>query len=217
MKKSTGYIVAGVVSVASLLGAAWYSVTYNDSRLVVPTDFSTFQFQSQDFVMLTGISLFVIYVFIMIGVLICGIIKSKKQDKRKTRTLNPKLGLLGFFGFLGFGGFWTYALEGRFNFFLFFLFFGFFGFYYEGKMSGTFKDERFLENSKLAQFQAMKVGFSFIVLLMFVIGSGLFQRNLEFLTILIISSLALICALTLFLSEYYLYKLDHDEMKDETE
>ena len=112
-------------------------------------DFGSYVFQVRDLPMIISVLLTCAYGLTLLGLLILKIIRNKGQaaEARFTRKLNPKLGLLGFLGFLGFGGFWTFSYDGSIFPFVFFLFFGFFGFYYEGKMSGTFMDERFRENA----------------------------------------------------------------------
>lgn len=114
------------------------------------------------------------------------------------------LGLLGFLGFLGFlNGYW-----GR------FVFFGFFGFFFEGKMSDTLIDERFLENRKKAQFMACKAAFvGTFITFFFLSFDGLFP-NTEYLLMTVQILLSLSIALAVFLSEYLLYRYDHDEIKE---
>lgn len=125
----------------------------------------------------------------------------------KTRRLNPKLGFLGFFGFLGFldldlPGFW-----------LRFIFFGFFGFFYEGKMSDTLMDERFRENKNRAQLMALKIAFVVIIIALLFLSLGEYFNimSTEYLYRVGNSLIALSIALAMFLSEYLLYRYDHDE------
>lgn len=109
-----------------------------------------------------------------------------------TRKIDPRLGWLGVLGFLGFAGFYTYSADGSVFPFAFFLFFGFFGFYYEGRMSGTFMDERFRENIVRARLRAYRI------------------------TFLTMMAALVILALGIFLSEYLLYRYDHDDQADES-
>lgn len=138
----------------------------------------------------------------------------RKEPTQRTRKLNPKWGLFGFFGFLGFTGFFTYHIDQTMFPFIFFSFFGFFGFYFEGKMSNTFMDERFRENALRAQLYALKTGFSLVFLVVLSVGWGLFAKSPENCAVYLLISLSLICALTMFLSEYLLYKYDHEEEQD---
>lgn len=141
------------------------------------------------------------------------IIQQKKNVPKtnRTRKLNPKWGFLGFFGFLGFldfdsPGFWTR-----------FIFFGFFGFFYEGKMSNTLMDERFRENKNKAQLMALKIAFAviIIVLSLFSLGEYFMVMSIETLSRIVHSLIALSIALAIFLSEYLLYRYDHDEYSND--
>ncbi len=133
----------------------------------------------------------------------------------KTRKLNPKLGYLGILGFMGFLGIWSYQASREVFPFIFFGFFGFFGFFFEGKMSDTLMDERYMENRKNAQLKAYRIGFS--IMTMTLIASSwdwLFGSNdarLLFITIL----LSLAYGLVIFLSEYLLYRYDSNDFSEE--
>lgn len=52
----------GVASILALVISCWYSVTYNNSRLVVPTDFASYTFQIKDLPMIISVSFFCLYV-----------------------------------------------------------------------------------------------------------------------------------------------------------
>ena len=133
------------------------------------------------------------------------------------KAINPKLGCFGVLGFLGFAGFWTYSVDGTVFPFAFFLFFGFFGFYYEGKMSGTFMDERFRENIARAKLKAYKITFGVMLLALIILCQGKLFGNLEYTLIASIITLSLALALGIFLSEYLLYRYDHDDQAEESE
>ena len=200
-------VILAVVVVALLAAASWYSVTFNDRRLVDPMDFSAYEFRVQDLPMIVSIALFVLYV-LYLGVLVVRAIianKLRAEGSKTTRKLNPKLGLLGFAGFLGFSGFWTYSAFHAVSPFVFFAFFGFFGFFYEGRMSNTFMDERYEENRARAELTAHRTAISITFL-----SLGSLEYTLIALTILI--SLAI--ALDLFLSEYLLYRYDCADQTD---
>lgn len=134
-----------------------------------------------------------------------------------TRKISPKLGCLGILGFLGFAGFWTYAVDGTIFPFAFFLFFGFFGFFYEGKMSGTFMDERFHENAVQARLKAYRITFGIMLVALVILCQGKLFGSLEYTLIAAIITLSLALALGLFLSEYLLYRYDHGEKAEEGE
>lgn len=207
----------GAVSVLALVISCWYSITYNDSRLVVPTDFAVYTFQIKDLPMIISVSFFCLYVLGMMAALILAVVRRNQTAKEtnRTRRLNPKLGGLGFLGLLGFAGFWTYQVDESVYPFAFFLFFGFFGFYYEGKMSGTFMDERFRENANRAQLTALKITNVIMFLALIVLCQRKLLGNLDFTLIAIIIILSLALGLEIFLSEYLLYRYDHDDQYDE--
>ena len=93
--------------------------------------------------------------------------------------------------------------------------FGFFGFFYEGKLSNTFMDGRFRENAVRAQLTAMRVPFAIIFLTLIVLGRGTLLGSLEYTLIAVLILLSLSVALALFLSEYLLYRYDHDDQIEE--
>lgn len=207
----------GVASILALVISCWYSVTYNNSRLVVPTDFASYSFQIKDLPMIISVSFFCLYVLGMVIALFlaCSRQNQAAREKNRTRRLNPKLGSLGFLGLLGFAGFWTYRIDESVYPFAFFLFFGFFGFYYEGKMSGTFMDERFRENANRAQLMALKITNVIMFIALFVLCQRKLFGNLDYTLIAIIIILSLALGLEIFLSEYLLYRYEHDDQYDE--
>lgn len=218
MKNKVKLIVGcGIACVLLLIISIWYAITFNNSRLVSPTDFASYTFQIKDLPMTISVMLFCIYVLFVFIILSVEIIKRKLSARRSviTRKLNPKLGHLGFLGVFGFFGFWTYSINESIFPFVFFLFFGFFGFYFEGQMSGTFMDERFRENAVHAQLSALKVTYSIIFVGLIVLCQGSLFRNLNYTLIAVIILLSLALALGLFLSEYLLYRYDHDDNFDE--
>lgn len=207
----------GVISILALVISCWYSVTYNDSRLVAPTDFAGYTFQIKDLPMILSVSFFCLYV---LGMVIAFFLAGRRQaqqakEANRTRRLNPKLGYLGFLGFLGFAGFWTYQVDESVYPFVFFLFFGFFGFYYEGKMSGTFMDERFRENANRAQMTALKISYSINFIALVALCQRNFWGNLDYTLIAVIIIISFALGLEIFLSEYLLYRYDHDDQYDE--
>ncbi len=220
MKKNTLkiWIGCGIFCLLSLLISSWYAVTYNDSRLVVPMDAGSYTFQGKDLPMILSISLSCIYIFaLVIGIMVCAGKKQRKiLETNITRNISPKLGFLGLFGFLGFTGFFTYPIDGTVFPFMFFLFFGFFGFFFEGKMSGTFMDERFRENAVRAQLAACKTTFTITFLALILLCRGKLFGSLEYTLIAVIIVLSLALACGLFLSEYLLYRYDHDDLTEES-
>lgn len=188
--------------------AVWYDLSYNGGRLVYPMD--SYAFQPTDMPMLTALALDFLCALYLMVLLFHAVLAQRQQvrETQHTRRLSPKFGLLGFLGFLGFAGFWSCPAINDITPFAFFLFFGFFGFFFEGKMSDTLMDERFRENELRAQLLAYRIGFAVIVLLL--IGTGMGSRFApEIIAPVMMGGVALAIALTMFLSEYLLYRYDH--------
>lgn len=221
MRKNKAKILigCGIFCVLLTLISSWYAVKFNGSRLVVPMDFNSYTFEVKDLPMIASVSLDCIYGFTLFITLILSIKRNRQQVERTntTRKLNPRLGFLGLLGFLGFAGFWTYSIDGSVFPFVFFMFFGFFGFYYEGRMSGTFMDERFRGNAILAQLKAYKITLSIILIALIVLCQGKLFGNLEYTLMATIIVLSLALALGIFLPEYLLYRYDHEDHADESE
>ena len=205
--KTKEIIIPGIICMILLAASIWYSVKYNESRLIVPTDLETYQFSPKDIPIICSILLTIGYGYYLLACLGKTSIQQKKNilKTNRTRRLNPKLGFLGFFGFLGFiGGGWFR-----------FVFFGFFGFFYEGKMSDTLMDERFRENKNKAQLMAFKVAFAVIIFALFLILVGESFWSIEYLFTVVYILISLSIALAIFLSEYLLYRYDHDAYSSE--
>ena len=208
-------VILGVVVVLLNLASSWYSVNFNESRILAPMDYSEYIFQWKDLPMIASVVLAVLIMFF--------IIKTDRETKRqvadsnKTRKISPFFGFFGCFGFLGFLGFYTYHLDKNISPFFAFAFFGFFGFFYEGKMSGILMDERYRENLIRAQLTALKTAFVIIGVTLFLVGSGRLLGNLEYTLIAMVILVSLAFALALFLSEYLLYRYDHDDLYSESE
>ena len=101
----TKWIVGlGAACAAVTAAACWYSVQYNDARLVVPMDFSEYSFQVRDLPMIGAISLVVAYALFLAALWLRAMVKETKRRANQdyTRRINPNLGLLGFWGSWGF-------------------------------------------------------------------------------------------------------------------
>ncbi|MDO4327600.1 MAG: DUF3796 domain-containing protein [bacterium] len=209
----------GILCILLVAASSWYTITFNDSRFIVPMELSEYVFRVQDLPMIVSGILLILY-FLYLFIWLVGAItanKRKETTAQSTRAVNPKLGFLGFMGFAGFLGFWTYSIDKTIFPFVFFMFFGFFGFFYEGKMSHTFMDERYKENKMKAHMTANKTALAIIFLATLILGQGKLMGNLEYTLIAIIIVIALSVAIELFLSEYLLFCYDHDEMSEESE
>ena len=207
----------GIFCAAAMLLSTWYAVTFNGSRLVAPMDFERYSFTWKDLPMLLSTALTCVYISALFLLLLVRIGKSRKSlaAASATRSVNPKLGFMGLLGFLGLAGFWSHSVTGDVSPFLFFLFFGFFGFFYEGKMSGTFMDERFRENAARAQRTAYKITFRITLIALIILCQGKLLGRLEYTLMAVIIVLSLTLALGIFLPEYLLYRYDHSGQADE--
>lgn len=132
-----------------------------------------------------------------------------------TRVISPRLGILGLLGFLGFIGF----IPGVFNYrgsanvpfvFFFFAFFGFFGFYYEGKMSNTQMDERFLANRQRAAARASQTALTVIVFAA-IISLSVLRLSVYMQLSFLIAVIGFAFGLSCFLQQYLLYRYENEE------
>ena len=216
MKNNTKHtIILGVICTLLAAAASWYTITFNDSRLIVPMDLSEYVFRVQDLPMIISgilITLYVLYLFVL---LVKAIDTKKKIEKTSqfARAVSPKLGFLGFAGFLGFLGFWTYSIDKTIFPFIFFMFFGYFGFFYEGKMSNTFMDERYMENKRRAQRKAHRIaqGIVYVTLFLVAMAEGRILKATDTKLIILVIAVACSIAVDIFLGEYLLYQYDHEE------
>ncbi len=203
-------VLLGMTCAAATGTAVWYDLTYNSGRLVYPMD--SYAFQPMDIPMIIVVAADVLFFLHLAFLLVRGIRVQKERAAKtgRTRRLSPKLGFLGFCGFLGFAGFWTYGALGDLSGFIFFAFFGFFGFFFEGKMSNTLMDERYKENAARAERKALRIGFGIIFFLLIFAGQA-GRLTAELVAPILIAGIALAVALTIFLSEYLLYRYDYDD------
>ena len=202
-KSMTRWLLAGGLVLAVMLASCAYSVLYNESRWVAPMDLSTYQFRMEDLPMLIAVPLFAVYILASGFRLFQAARRQRLQDQPGyTRHLDPRLGFLGF---------WTYAAQRVIFPFFFFIFFGFFGFYYEGKLSDTLADEMFEEHRLKAQLKAYKIGMSLIFLMLWLVGFGLFSQQLDYVAIYLTIGISLAYAVTVFMSEYLLYRYERQE------
>ncbi len=209
----------GMMTALLVAASVWYTVQFNDSRFLAPIDLSEYTFRLQDLPMLaSGIVLLLYLIYLAV---LCFGAAQKKQNREKsakmTRKVDPKFGFLGLLGFAGFLGFWTYGVDKTIFPFVFFIFFGFFGFFYEGRMSDTFMDERYLENKLRAQATANKTTVALVFLATLILGQGKLMGNLEYTLIAFLIVVSLSIALGMFLSEYLLYRYDNDDAFAESE
>ena len=83
---------------------------------------------------------------------------------------------------------------------------------FEGKLSHTLEDELFQENRyEKAQLKHIKTGFRLLFIVIWLMGLGMFSRNVEWCAIFMLISVSFIYALVLFLSNYFLYRYEKGE------
>lgn len=218
-KQAKVFAALGGVCALAMAASVWYSVRFNDGRLVEPMDFSAYAFRPQDLPMILSLSVLTLYILCLAGWCLRTAIDARRRAEaaHTTRALNPKLGFLGLFGFLGFGAIWTYQRDGSIFPVVFLVFFGFFGFFYEGKMSNTLMDERYRENKQKASARADALALRLILIFTVILPQGRLLGSLEHTLTVYLVLICLTLALDLFLGEYLLYRYDHDELPDESE
>ena len=91
---------------ATMAGAVWYSLKFNQGRLVYPMDFGSYVFNYKDLPMILVCAMVIIYIaFVCLTAFANAVKNSKNSEKSYTRKINPKL---GFLGFLAFWVFWNF-------------------------------------------------------------------------------------------------------------
>ena len=95
MKHSTlkNIVLPGIFCAACLGASVWYSVVFNHSRLIAPTDFSTYVFRVQDLPLMLACILCAAY---LIWLFVRGFQHAQQQkSSATTRTIDPRFGFLG--------------------------------------------------------------------------------------------------------------------------
>ena len=125
MKKSRKKltIIFGVICTLFIAVSSWYTITYNESRILKPMNWSDYVFRTQDLPMISSVILFILYLLYLVMPMRTAILPDRRREaaSQSARTVNPKLGLLGLSGFAGFLGFWTYRMDKSIFFFVFFI------------------------------------------------------------------------------------------------
>lgn len=212
-------VLLGALCILLTVLSAGYTAVFNESRFLVPMELSTYEFRVRDLPMLlSGVLLTAYLVYLAVLLFRAAQVRQRREAAAQiTRTLSPKLGFLGLFGFAGFLGFWTYSVDQTIFPFWFFVFFGFFGFFYEGRMSGTLMDERYLENKLRAQTTADRTAFALLFVAATILVQGRLLGSLDYTLIALVITVALSFALNLFLREYLFYRYDHDDVAESEE
>lgn len=204
-------IIMGVCCALLLVVGIIYSFLCNEGRWVKEMNISEYVFSIKDIPMLAIGVLIAIYALYIATVMIGNAFSKKKKATNYTRKISSYFGFLGLFGFLGFAGFWTYSEQGLIYPFMFFSFFGFFSFFFEGKLSSTLEDEMFIANRRKATLKAHQISFKLLFIVIWLVGMGMFSRNVEWCAIFMLISISLIYAFVPFLSKYLLYRYEKEE------
>ena len=178
-------IFMGLGCAVLLIAAVIYSLLYNEGRWVKEMDMSTYVFSPKDIPMLAVGVLIAVYAVYILVLCVRNALSKKYPDKKYSRTISPLWGFCGIFGF--------------------------FGLFFEGKLSHTLEDELFQENRRKAQLKAYKTGFRLLFIVIWLMGLGMFSRNVEWCAIFMLISVSFIYALVLFLSNYFLYRYEKGE------
>lgn len=182
-KQKTWLLIGtGVLVILLMTASSLYSVKYNEARLVEPMDFSQYVFRMEDLPMIGSGILCGFYVICLIALIIRTASRNARETA-KTRT--------------------TRRINPK---------FGFFGFFYEGKMSHTFMDERYLENAKRAQHNALKIAFGVMVAALVILCYGSRFSVEPGITMLSAASLLSFgVGIVQFLGQYLLYRYDRED------
>ena len=89
MKKKTKIIIGmGILCILLNIVSTWYATVFNNSRLVVPTDFKSYTFQIKDLPMILSVLLTCTYIFALFLVLFTSISKQRKQIEKTKTPIN---------------------------------------------------------------------------------------------------------------------------------
>lgn len=131
-----------------------------------------------------------------------------KNDKNTTRRISPWLGALGFLGFVGPI---IYNQTGDLTGLVFLGFFGFFAFYFEGKMSGTLRDERFKYNEQRAIMIAGRVNSVATAFALIITVNYIAPKGSDIALSFLVAILAILWAVHILLQMSLLYYFEHRE------
>lgn len=89
MKTKVAVIWGAVCALLAVISSC-YTVAFNDSRLIVPMDFSEYKFRVQDLPMIVTGIFFAVYILYLFSLLVKAIVANKcgKVSVRSTRVIN---------------------------------------------------------------------------------------------------------------------------------
>ncbi len=215
-KKGVRLLIFGFVSMLIFVITAYFSVNTNNGRLLYPATWTSYYFKMADLPMIVGWSVLSVFFIDLAATLTVHHMATKRDFEKhgKVRRPNPGLGYLGFLGFTGFIGIFTELLYHNAAPFTLFIFFGFFGYFYEEKVSKVLSDERQRVNRREAQAKANGLGFKLqIVVLLVAMAAGM-TGHAAVTAAVLTAGISLVCALTIYLTEYLVYRYDKYDVRD---
>ena len=96
-KTVRGFVAAGLGCAGLMAAAVWYSVTYNEARLVEPMDFSTYVFRPQDLPMILGILAVAAYALCLAAAVVRAAFRARRDPDSAVYTsrVGPRRGGVG--------------------------------------------------------------------------------------------------------------------------
>ncbi len=199
--------------ILSIIGSI-HSVIFNESRLIIPTDLSTYEFRFADLIL--GIPLVIFILSVCVATVYYPILILNKSTFKKyklgeqTPKIHNKKWVLGFVGILGFIPLVTNLSTTNIDYIniILLVFFSQFAYYFQCKFSDILVDERFMYNLALAESKAYKIAYT-TVIIAFILSVPRLSGNV--LNIFLLSTIALSYSVAEILKSYYLYKYDMED------
>lgn len=210
-----------IISLIFTIIGSIHSVYFNESRFILPTDFSTYQFRWEDLIFVVPLFTFVFSACIAtIQYPIFLVNRSGISSFRKyklgeyTPKVPDKLWFLGFFGLIGFVPMiidLTLNLEIKFSSpynAVYFVFFSGFSYYFQNKFSDVLVDERFLFNAVKSEAKAYQVAYTIIIFALIIAVPRFSNTTLN---VFLLTTIAISYATAEILKSYFQYKYDIEE------
>lgn len=214
--KKSKLTLCNIILISFVLSAigSIHSVMFNESRLIVPTDLSTYEFRFADLILGIPLTIFILStciasIYYPILIVNKSTFKKYKLGERTPKINNQKW-ILGFAGILGFIPLFTNLSTTYIDYtnIILLVFFSQFAYYFQSKFSDILVDERFLYNLALAESKAYKIAYTSVII-SFILSIPRLSGNV--LNIFLLSVIALSYSVSEILKSYYLYKYDMEE------
>lgn len=215
-KKRFRLLILGVIAILLFGITAYLSVKTNQGRLLYPATFTDYTFRIADLPLIVGWVVLAVFLIDLVATLTVHHMATKRDFDKHGRVIrpNPKLGYLGFLGFTGFLGVFTELLYRNAAPFTLFILFGFFGYFYEDKITKTLSDERQRINRREAQAKANGLGFKLQILVLILAMLAGMTGHVSIVAAVLTAGVSLVCALTIYLTEYLVYRYDKNDARD---